>query len=74
MFSGFFGTFEHNIDEKNRITFPARFREQLGVGALVMRGFDGNLVIMNSARFKLLFDKVNSLNMADANTRNLRRF
>jgi MraZ protein len=31
-------------------------------------------VIMNAARFKQLFDKVNSLNMADANTRNLRRF
>ena len=74
MFAGFFGTYEHNIDEKNRITFPARFREQLGEGAFVLRGFDGNLVIMNATRFKLLFDKVNSLNMADANTRNLRRF
>lgn len=74
MFAGFFGTFEHNIDEKNRITFPARFRDQLGNGAFVMRGFDGNLVIMNANRFKLLFDRVNSLNMADANTRNLRRF
>ncbi len=74
MFAGFFGTYEHNIDEKNRITFPARFREQLGEGAFMLRGFDGNLVIMNAARFKLLFDKVNSLNMADANTRNLRRF
>ena len=74
MFAGFFGTFEHNIDEKNRITFPARFRDQLGDGAFVIRGFDGNLVIMNASRFKLLFDRVNSLNMADANTRNLRRF
>ncbi len=53
MFAGFFGTFEHNIDEKNRITFPARFREQLGVGAFVVRGFDGNLLIMNANRFKL---------------------
>jgi MraZ protein len=70
----FFGQFEHNIDEKNRITFPARFRESLGDGAFIIRGFDNNLVIMSSARFKLFFEKVNSLNMADANTRSLRRF
>jgi MraZ protein len=74
MFSGFFGQFDHTIDEKNRITFPARFRELLGEGAFLIRGFDNNLVIMPAPRFQLLFERVNSMNMADANTRNLRRF
>jgi len=26
----FTGTYDHNIDEKYRITFPVRFREQVG--------------------------------------------
>ena len=74
MFTGFFGQHEHNIDEKNRITFPARFRELLGDGAFVIRGFDNNLVVMSSSRFKLLFDRVNSLSFGDAKARDLRRF
>jgi MraZ protein len=74
MFTGFLGTYEHNIDEKNRITFPARFRELLSDGAFIIRGFDDNLVVMPSARFNLLFNKINSLSFGDPDARELQRF
>lgn len=74
MFTGFLGRYEHNIDEKNRITFPARFRELLGDGAFIIRGFDNNLVVMSSTRFQLLFDRVTALSFGDASARNLQRF
>ena len=35
---GMTGTFYHNVDEKGRINFPAKLREQLGVTFWVARG------------------------------------
>jgi transcriptional regulator MraZ len=34
------GEHEHTIDDKNRLTLPARFREELGAGVVVTRGLD----------------------------------
>ena len=39
----FLGEFEHLIDEKNRLTLPAKFREALADGVVVTRGMDGCL-------------------------------
>jgi MraZ protein len=36
----FLGAFEHTIDDKNRLTLPARFREALAAGVVVTRGLD----------------------------------
>jgi MraZ protein len=37
------GEFEHSIDEKNRLTLPAKFRQALSGGVVVTRGMDGCL-------------------------------
>jgi len=37
------GTHEHTIDDKNRLTLPARFRHAFGDGIVVTRGMDGCL-------------------------------
>jgi MraZ protein len=37
------GEFEHTIDDKNRLTLPARFRQAFGEGIVVTRGMDGCL-------------------------------
>jgi MraZ protein len=39
----FLGEFEHLVDEKNRLTLPAKFREALADGVVVTRGIDGCL-------------------------------
>ena len=36
----FLGEYEHNLDDKGRLAVPARFREELGDGVVVTRGFD----------------------------------
>lgn len=74
MFKGFIGRYLHNIDEKGRLTFPASFRELLGENPVILNGFDHNLLVMDADRFQLLYDRVNSMNMADAHTRQLRRY
>ena len=37
------GEYEHTIDDKNRLTLPARFRQVFGDGIVVTRGMDGCL-------------------------------
>jgi len=37
------GEFEHTIDDKNRLTLPAKFREALSGGLVITRGMDGCL-------------------------------
>ncbi|MBN2221407.1 MAG: division/cell wall cluster transcriptional repressor MraZ [Vallitaleaceae bacterium] len=39
----FSGEFSHSIDEKGRITMPAKFRKDLGEECVVARGFEGCL-------------------------------
>ncbi len=37
----FFGEYEHAIDDKSRLTLPARFRAALADGVVVAKGLDG---------------------------------
>jgi MraZ protein len=39
------GEYDHTLDEKNRLTLPAKFRQALGGGVVVTRGMDGCLFV-----------------------------
>lgn len=41
----FLGEYEHTLDDKNRLTLPARFREAFADGGVVTRGMDGCLYV-----------------------------
>ena len=41
----FIGTYEHTIDEKSRLTLPARFRDGLGENVVLTRGLDGVVAV-----------------------------
>ena len=44
----FYGTHEHTIDDKNRLTLPAKFRDGLGGGVVLVRGIDGTCLLYTS--------------------------
>jgi MraZ protein len=73
MFTGFTGKFLHTLDEKGRITFPVSYRESLGESPFILSGFDNNIQVMTNARFIALYDLINSMNMGDEDSRELRR-
>jgi len=39
----FFGEYEHAIDDKSRLTLPARFRAALAGGVFLAKGLDGSV-------------------------------
>lgn len=69
----FLGQYHHNIDEKGRLTIPARFRELLVDGAYITKGFDNNLMVLRPSTFELITKQVNQSSMTDQVTRELAR-
>lgn len=69
----FFGQFDHNLDEKGRITIPSRYRDLLDNGAYITRGFDENLIVMRKEDFNSIYHKVRDLSITNPDARNLSR-
>jgi MraZ protein len=65
----FLGQYEHSIDEKGRMTIPARFREELGELAYITRAFDQNLTVMPQLVFESLADRLSDLTVTDPEVR-----
>lgn len=65
----FLGQSSNAIDEKGRITIPARFRELLGDSAYVTLGLSQNLIVLPEQSFLEKADKANAPGMTnlDAN-------
>jgi len=57
----FIGQFEHSIDEKGRLAFPAKFRKDLLGGAVVTKGLDGCLFVFPKSKFKQMADAISKL-------------
>ena len=39
----FYGEYDHTVDEKNRLTLPARFRDAFVAGVVLARGIERNI-------------------------------
>src|SRR5512136_1876704 len=69
----FLGEFSHSIDDKGRLTLPAKFRPDLGQGIVVTRGIDKCLFIFTLDEFQHIADKVSELPMTKADGREFSR-
>ena len=69
----FLGEYEHTIDDKGRLAVPARFREQLGDGIVITRGFEHCLMGFPLAYFERLAGQVSALSIGNAEAREMRR-
>ncbi len=71
----FIGTYEHTIDEKSRLTLPARFRDVLGEGVVLARGLDGNVAVYPRETWKVTVEqRMAALDPLSREARELRRF
>lgn len=68
----YIGEYFHNIDEKGRINFPSKFRDELGNQFVLTKGLDGCLSAYSMDEWEAISEKVAGLPQAKA--RDLKRF
>jgi MraZ protein len=69
------GEFDHAIDEKNRLTLPARFRESFSEGVVITRGMDRCLAVYPRAEWeRVVDDQLKGLDSLSREARSLQRY
>lgn len=69
----FLGEYTHTIDDKGRLTIPAKFRGELAAGLVVTRGFDQNLMVFPLDEWKDMAERILSRPFTDESVRTFRR-
>jgi MraZ protein len=69
----FTGEYRHTVDDKGRIAVPAKFRVQLGAGAVVSRWLDACLAVHTQQGWDELAQKVAALPITDQAARRFQR-
>lgn len=68
----FIGEYYHSFDEKGRVNFPAKLREELGEQFVITKGLDGCLSAYSMDKWERMSEKIAGLPQAKA--RDLKRF
>lgn len=68
------GEYNHNIDDKGRVSVPAKFREDLGISFVVTKGLDNCLFAYSKEEWTKFEEKLKSLPLTNPNARNFIRF
>ena len=69
------GQYEHTIDDKNRLTLPAKFRESFADGGVVTLGMDGCLNVYTREDWEhLVASRLSDLDPLDRDGRTMQRF
>ena len=66
------GEYQHSLDAKGRISFPAKLRDELGAQFVVTKGLDNCLSVYRLEEWKLLEQKTAALPTSKA--RQIQRF
>ena len=68
------GEYHHNIDEKNRLVIPMKFRNELGEKFIITRGLDKCLFVYSIEEWKKIASKLKTLPFTQRDARNFTRF
>ena len=69
----FIGEYSYNIDEKNRISVPVKFRSALAEGCIVTRGLDHCLWIYPLSEWQKIASDIANLPITQKNSRSFAR-
>jgi MraZ protein len=70
----FYGTHEHTIDDKNRLTLPAKFRDGLVGGIVLVRGIDGTVDVYPRETWETSVERITALDSLTREAREMKRF
>lgn len=68
------GEYTHKIDDKKRLSLPAKFRKELGKKVVVTRGLEGCLFVYSEKEWAKIAERLSQLGMGQANMRGFARF
>ncbi len=68
------GEFIHTIDEKNRISLPAKFRKEMGGELVITPGLDNCLFLFTKKEWAKISEKLSNFSMLSADNRSFNRF
>jgi len=69
----FIGQYEHHLEEKGRLSIPAKFRPELAEGAVLSQGLDGCLFLYPKATWETLINKLSQLPLTRSDARSFTR-
>lgn len=68
------GEYNHTIDEKNRLSFPVKFRKEMGKTVVVTPGLDRCLFVFTQKEWNTIAEKLAASSMLHADTRSFNRY
>ena len=68
------GEYIHAIDDKNRVTLPARFKSELGKKVVLAPGLDGSIFMFSETEWEKISARLAENSMLQADNRSFNRF
>src|ERR1700733_2011817 len=68
------GEYIHQLDEKNRLSFPVKFRKEMGKSVVVTPGLDHCLFVFTAKEWKTIAEKLSGSSMLQSDTRSFNRY
>lgn len=68
------GEYTHTIDDKNRLSLPAKFRAELGKKVVVTPGLDGCLFVFTLKQWEKISGKLGESSLLSGDTRSFNRY
>jgi MraZ protein len=72
--SMFYGEYDHTVDEKNRLTLPARFRNALAAGVVLARGIERNIDVYPRESWDANVARIADLDSLTREAREMKRY
>jgi MraZ protein len=70
----FIGEYTHTVDDKKRISLPAKFRKEIGNKVVATRGLDNCLFLFSHKTWEAISTEIAKPGMMQADTRGFSRF
>lgn len=68
------GEYRHTIDDKNRLSLPAKFRKEMGKSVVVTPGLDSCLFVFTAKSWEKLSGSLSDSSLLSADKRSLNRY
>lgn len=70
----YIGSYIHNLDDKNRLSIPKKWKDLIGKSLILTAGLDGSIFLYDKKHWEKIISNVGELSFLDKDSRNFSRF